>query len=62
VNLITHQYFWEMASPRQKPHSPFKFNPNWLMKEEYVKMVKEVWSSFNETARGTIALHLKGNL
>ncbi len=33
-----------------KSSIPFKFNPLWLKEEIYVKMVKDVWSPFNQNS------------
>eukprot|EP00253_Pinus_taeda_P027180 PITA_27180 len=37
--------YLECHGPFRKPKAPFKFNPIWLMDQNYTKMIKDFWAS-----------------
>eukprot|EP00253_Pinus_taeda_P027166 PITA_27166 len=37
--------YLEIQGPFRKPKAPFKFNPTWLMDQNYTQMIKDFWAS-----------------
>ena len=52
----------QIQSPDMKPSTPFKFNPTWLMFEDYRKLVGETWNLLVVTPNVTFMKQLSENL
>lgn len=52
----------EIAHSGEKPSSPFKFNGDWLNREDFVNLIKGLWITYNPTAHRSAAIHFVENL
>jgi hypothetical protein len=52
----------ELEKVRNKPLSPFKFNPSWLEYDEFIKLVKDKLSPFDSSKGESTPIQFVQNL
>jgi hypothetical protein len=45
-----------------KPPSPFKYNPSWILEEDFVSLIKETWIPFDESRAESTSIQFVENL
>ena len=54
--------FLQILNNDVKPRSPFKFNANWLLNEEFVSLLKELWTVYVDNPVVSPVAHFATNL
>ena len=52
----------EIAHGGEKPSSPFKFNGDWLNREDFINLIKDLWIPFDLAIHKSTAIHFLENL
>ena len=54
--------FLQLSNKDVRPRSPFKFNANWLMNEDFVSLLKSSWNVYVDNLEVSPASHFAVNL
>jgi hypothetical protein len=57
-----HPIFLEVVPQPKKPASPFKFNSSWLKDDEFIALVKEVWTPIDSSIGTRAVIQMATNL
>jgi hypothetical protein len=57
-----HPIFLKVVPQPKKPTSPFKFNSSWLKDDEFIALVKEVWTPIDSSIGMQATIQMTTNL